>query len=64
MQKKGFNLSFETIVILIIVMAVLTLVVIFILKNYANIFESFYQQTNATTVLAKEITKEAIIPKP
>lgn len=64
MQKKGFNLSLETIIILIIVIAVLTLIVIFILRNYTNIFESFYQQTNATTALARDVTKEAIIPKP
>ncbi len=60
MQKKGFSLSFETIIILIIVMIVLIAVLIFLFGNYSSLFDKFSQQANATSSLADNIQ----IPKP
>ena len=60
MQKKGFSLSFETIVIFIIVLIVLIAVLIFVFGNYSSLSDIFNQQRNATSSLANNIQ----IPKP
>ncbi len=60
MDKKGVSLSFETIVVLIIILVALALIIFFVFRNYTDIFNSFRQQANATTSLARGVS----IPKP
>lgn len=60
MKKKAVTLSLETIVVFIIILVALTVILLFLLSNYTSLLDSFKQNVNATTSLAKGVT----LPKP
>ena len=59
-NKKGINLSLETVVIMLIILVVAFLLVYFSIKYIPDLFNSFRQQGSNAAALAKDVN----IPKP